>query len=589
MRNTLKNTEWNFNLFYKSLKDPQIEKDMQELESLCAAFSTTYSTDSTYLSYNLKLLQSLNEFKNIQSKVLPKSIMYLTFLTHKDGSNVAAQSLLNLHSNRFTKAANNVNFYTIALGKIHIDKQKEVLTNSDFKEFHFFLQCIFNDAKHKLTDAEEKIVNLKDQPASEMWNSGHDKALFSQTITWKGKVLPLPQAINILPDQKASDRPKLSKLIVTSLKSISLFSEAEINALLTNKKIDDELRHFDTASHDTVRRYRNNPDTILKLVDITTKNFKIAHEFYKVKAKMLKLKNLGYYDRSVPYGKITGDFSFNKSKEKLLEIFGNFDPKYSKILNSYITNGQIDVYPKQGKRGGAYCWGNYQNPTLVLLNHTDNFHSFTTFAHEMGHAFHTELSRDQGPINMDYSTSLAETASTFFENLAFEEVVKTLPKKQQIVALHNKISDDISAIFRQIACFNFEKDMHATVREKGFISREELASLLNKHMKAYLGPAFKLEEDDGYFFVQWSHIRSFFYVYTYAYGLLVSKVLLKKYRQDKNFITSIEKFLKAGGKDTPENILTEIGIDVTSGKLFEDGITEIGEDIEKLKKMLKGV
>ena len=161
-----------------------------------------------------------------------------------------------------------------------------------------------------------------------------------------------------------------------------------------------------------------------------------------------------------------------------------------------------------------------------------------------------------------------------------------MPNKQKIIALHNQINDDISTIFRQIACFNFEKDIHNHVRENGYVSKEELADLHNKNMKAYLGPAFKLEHDDGYFFVQWGHLRRFFYVYTYAYGQLVSSALLRRYNQDKSFIVSIEKFLMAGGKDTPENILKNIGIDVTTGELFQEGIEEILQKIIKLEKLV---
>jgi oligoendopeptidase F len=205
----------------------------------------------------------------------------------------------------------------------------------------------------------------------------------------------------------------------------------------------------------------------------------------------------------------------------------------------------------------------------------------------MGHAFHTELSKPQGPIYSSYSFSLAETASTFFESLAFEEIVESLPEKQRVIALHNQIDDDISTIFRQVACFNFENDIHNIVRKNGYISKEELADLHNKNMKAYLGPVFKMNHDDGYSFVQWWHIRQFFYVYSYAYGQLVSKALLRRYKKDKGFIKSIEKFLSAGGKDTPENILKEIGIDVTSGQLFQEGIDQIAEDIKRLERLIK--
>src|SRR3989338_6636530 len=94
----------------------------------------------------------------------------------------------------------------------------------------------------------------------------------------------------------------------------------------------------------------------------------------------------------------------------------------------------------------------------------------------------------------------------------------------KMVALHNKIQDDIQTIFRQIACFNFELEIHKTIRKKGNMSKEELSACMNKHMKNYIGHV-ELTEKGGYFFVDWSHIRRFFYVYSYAFGQLASKAL----------------------------------------------------------------
>jgi oligoendopeptidase F len=217
----------------------------------------------------------------------------------------------------------------------------------------------------------------------------------------------------------------------------------------------------------------------------------------------------------------------------------------------------------------------------------DNADSMHTLAHEMGHAFHSELSRSQGPLYCGYSTSLAETASTLFEGLAQEAEMEGLSPARQIVALANKINSEITMIFRSIACFNFESDLHAEIRSTGFVPKERIAALHNKNMQAYLGDTFELIPDDGYFFVAWHHIRRFFYVYSYAYGILVSKALLRRYKQDKSFWKKIEQFLSAGGKDSPENILKEIGIDVSKPSFWKEGLKEIEDDISKLEKLTK--
>ncbi len=106
-------------------------------------------------------------------------------------------------------------------------------------------------------------------------------------------------------------------------------------------------------------------------------------------------------------------------------------------------------------------------------------------------------------------------------------------------------------------------------------------------MKAYLGPQFTMKEDDGYFFVQWPHLRYFFYVYSYAYGEIISKALYSKYKHDKNYMKEIEKFLSAGGSKSPEQIFKDIGIDTGKPEFFVEGLKEIEEDIKKLEALIK--
>lgn len=582
--------KWNLKLLYSSPEDPQIEKDMVAIEKMCDAFSKRFDVvDKKYLKDEKELAITLAEYVQLKPHIECKPIMYFYFLRDIEASNTKAASAIQLLTNRLTNAVNKLTFFEISLGAIAKDAQQKFLSSGELAIYKVFLGRIFNDAKYMLSVPEEKILNLKSLPAVEMWIDGNERVLNQLTVKWEGKTLPLPKAqklVHSLTSQK--ERNKVHSLVNEQLKSIASFSESELNALYTDKKIEDQLRGYTLPYESTVRSYRNDPLVVKNLIETVTKAFAISHRFYKVKAQLLKLKKLTYADRMVDVGKIKATFSFPESVNILKTSFGALDKKYPTILDTYVSKGQIDVFPRVGKRGGAYCWGTYLNPTFVLLNHTDDVNSLSTFAHEMGHAFHTELSRGQGPLYAHYSTSLAETASTLFEAIVGDAILESLSEKEKITMLHDRVNDSISTVFRQVACFNFELDLHNAVRSKGFVSKEEIGELHNKNMKAYLGPLFTLTSDDGFFFVQWSHIRRFFYVYSYAYGQLVSKALLRRYRKDPTFWTSIEKFLSAGCKASPEEILKEIGIDVTSPEFWKEGLREIEDDIVKLEKLVKG-
>jgi oligoendopeptidase F len=578
---------WNMSLFYASPDDPAIEMDLSAIERQIDSFARKYDTkNKTYLRGVDELFAALQSFEALMAEADPKPLMYFYSLKDVNTSDSTIAAKYSLLTDRFVNATNKTTFFPIALGGMDKDMQKTALQSKKLTHFKVFLERTFDDARHFLTTNEENILNSKLLPAQEMWVMANERVLNSKSVKWKGKTIPLSRALSEVQQLKsANDRKALSKKINRELAFVGDIAEAEVTAVVMNKKIDDELRHYGTPFEETVQKYRNDPAVVEKLCEVVVKNFDVSHRFYALKCKLLKEKKLSYADRSAKIGFIKKKFTFAESVKSLKEIFGEIDRKYPEFIDKYLKGGQIDAFPRFGKISGAYCNHGFKTPILLLLNHTDDLNSMKTMAHELGHAFHSELSLSQGPIYARYSTSLAETASTLFESIAMEALMEKLSNKEKVIMLHDKINDDIATIFRQIACFNFEKDIHDAVRSRGYVSKRELAQMHNIRMKEYLGPSFEMNEEDGYMFTHWSHIRRFFYVYTYAYGMLVSKALLRRYRTDPKFWKQIEKFLSAGGKESPERILKEIGIDVSRADFWLEGIREIEDNITKLEAL----
>jgi len=578
---------WNLSLLYASKTDPQIERDLQTLESAIENFEKKYKNNKTHLSDEDALFEALTEYEKIEG--LPEGsrpIMYFHYLSDLNSADQEVNAQLATLEQRYAKISNKILFFGLSLGTLPAPIQKQFLQSKKLEHFRYFLKTLFLESKYQLTEPEEKILTLKSLPSHSLWVDGQERLLNSQTVAFKGKQIPLAQAHMKISDLNKADRHALHKSMMETQKKISAFAEAEINAVITDKKINDELRGFQEPYSATILGYENDEKAIINFVDTVTAHFSIAHKFYDVKSRLLKMPRLTYADRAAKIGKTTTKYSFEKSAEIVSRAFKKVDPEFSAILARFLKNGQIDADSKKGKSGGAYCSSTTGLPTFVLLNHADSADSVMTFGHEMGHAINSELSKSQTPLYEGYTISVAEVASTLFENFVFAEIFETLSDKEKIIALHDRLQDDIQTIFRQIACFNFETELHRTIRAKGSLSKEEIGTLLNKHMSAYLGPRFKMTGLDGYFFVNWSHIRRFFYVYSYAYGQLISKALYKKYQADKNYINEIKKFLSAGGSKSPEDIFRDIGIDTTKPDFFIAGLKSIEDDIKKLNDLL---
>ncbi len=470
--------------------------------------------------------------------------------------------------------------------KIRSSKQKEILQNKKFAEYRYFLKKIFDGSKYWLTEQEEQLMSLMSQTSYSMWVDGSDKLQGKQEIEFKGEKIPLAKVPFMIAYMPKEDRRALHAKLNEKLKSVSDFAEAELNAVYNYKKISDERRKFPKPYSSTTLSFENDEKSVENLVSLITKNFTISKKFYALHAKLLGEKKLSYSDRNVNIGTITKKYPFEMSVDIVRDAYTKIGQQYTDIFDEFLKNGQIDVYPKKGKSGGAFCWGMPGLKTFVLLNHTDNLNSVSTLGHEMGHAIHSTLTGKTQPILYNgYPTSLAEVASTFFEQVVSAEIESTLSDDEKIIFLHGKISQDVQTIFRQIACFNFELELHEKIRAEGQVSAEKIAELMKKHLGSYLGDAFDLSLDDGYQFVNWSHIRRFFYVYSYAYGQLISKALYENWKKDKSYAAKIEKFLSSGASVSPKDLFKSISIDTTSNKFFEDGLKSIERDIERLEKL----
>ncbi len=580
-------TSWNLKLLYKSSKDLQIEKDLRAIEDYCISFERKYR-GKPFTKTEQSLLKALEESEKLNEFMDSRSpSRYFNFKTDLDSSDSQSFAISTKLSHRLTEASNKIKFFGLEIAKIPANKQKDFLNYPALKPYRYLLSEIFSHAKYNLSEGEEQLGDLLSQPGYGMWVDTQEKLLNQQVIEYQNKDIPIAKAMAALPDMSKKQRREVQDKINVVLKSISHVAEGELNAIYNYKKVMDERRGYKNPYSSTVLGYENDEKAIETFVALVSKHFRIAHRFYKLHAKLLGEKKIKLADRGAKIGEIKTKFNFPKSVSVLRSTLANIDQDYVEMLDSFLARGQIDVYPKKGKTGGAYCSGYGKLPTFLLLNHVDTVRSLETLAHEMGHAIHTELSKGQPSRYRDYSTATAEVASTFFEQVVSEEVEKYLPKKEHITLLHGRILGDISTIFRQIACFNFELELHERIRKEGQVSKEEIAKLMSKHLKSYLGDAVEVTDDDGFFYVYWSHIRRFFYVYTYAYGQIISRALYEEWKKNPEYAKKIKQFLSAGGSMSPENIFKSIGIDTSKSSFFEAGLRGIERDIIKLEKLTK--
>lgn len=573
--------QWNLKTEYKRLTDPNIEKDVRKIERAYRAFEKKYKDNTSYLKNNSELKKALDDYEGLY--VLPKPLSFLFLSKAIDTNNKQIDAKIALMEQRIVRAANNVVFFKISLGALPDKRQSAILKDTELAEYRYFLKQVFERGKHMLTEEENKLLGELSLPANDMWIDLTERLQSERVVEFRDMKVPLSAATGLLSTLESRDRRALWGTIRDEFKADSAVAEAELNALYTTKAVLDRKRGYKEPFDETLLNFETTKKELRALREAVLENQDISHVFYEFKRDTLRLKTLTYADRNAELGSFKREFSYEESKDILLNLFKESHPRFHEVLKEMIKNRRIDAFPRLGKTSGAFCSGNIEFPTFVLLNHVNTFDSLSTFAHEMGHAIHTELAKTERPLYQGYSTATAEFASTFFEELLFNELMPTLSGREQRLLLHSRINRDVSTIFRQMAFFEFEIALHEEVRSTGYVPKERIAELLNIETSKYMGHAVTLEPDDGYFFVPLSHIRRSFYVYSYAYGGLLSRLISRRALENPEFFESVVGLLSSGSSASPKELFARLGIHTERKKTFGDALAVIREDLNRLR------
>lgn len=575
---------WNLSPLFKNDNDPEMEKEKKRVEEESYKFINKWKAREDYLKDPLILKTALDEYENLQRFYGTKGKIGYYFdrrsSQEQDNPNVKAKSAK--IEDFGEKIFNDIRFFAYKIAKIPEKEQKKFLSHEKLKEYKHLLEGLFENAKYLLSEPEEKILTLTARSGYYNWVSMVSEFLSKEeqeVVLEDGKKAKInySQIRSLLDSKNKKTRDSAADAFNNILSKHVDTAENEINSILQNKKINDDLRGIERP--DLTRHISDDIDSevVDTLLSAVSSRNDISKRFYKLKAKLLGVKKLEYHERNVEYGNIDKEYSYDDSVNLIYKTFSNLDTEFAEIFKMFVEDGAIDVYPKKGKGAGAYCAHSLiTQPTYILLNHTDKLNDVLTIAHEAGHGINNELiKKKQNALNFETALSTAEVASTFMEDFVLQDLLKSANDELKLSILMMKLNSDVSTIFRQVACYMFEQELHKKFREKGYLSKEEIGKIFQKHMEAYMGDFVEQSEGSENWWVYWSHIRYFFYVYSYASGLLISKSMQNSVKKDAKFVEKVKDFLSVGTSESPKDSFAKMGIDIKSSAFWNKGLDEI--------------
>ncbi|MCK4301297.1 MAG: oligoendopeptidase F [candidate division Zixibacteria bacterium] len=348
-------------------------------------------------------------------------------------------------------------------------------------------------------------------------------------------------------------------------------------------------RRFDSCLH-TALDGDNIPTTVYhSLLDTTEANLSHLHEYTSLRKRLLGLDEIRPYDLICPlFPDRDYEVPYDKAVAEVLAALQPLGEEYCARLKEAFQSRWVDVYETEGKGSGAYSWGNYSSHPFVLMNYNNTVDNMFTLAHEMGHAMHSFHSNSNQPYTKSqYSTFVAEVASTLNEGLLIHYLLKKAADKQDKLYLLNRYIDNtMGTFFNQVMYARFELQIHKQIEKGGALSPDMLSKLWGELTQKYFGPDLALEE---YAPLKWSRVPHFymtFYVYQYATSYAASQTILDMIMKgEQGIIGRYLELLSAGGSDHPIELLKKCGVDMSTPSPVEANIRLFGEQVTDMDRL----
>lgn len=497
----------------------------------------------------------------------------------------------------FGEATSFLNPEIVSIGKT---KLNEYIANDEgLKNHDFYIQNTLRQSNFILSPKEEAIIaSMRDTMSTP---SSAYEVLTNAEIPWPEVTLSNGKTVKLNPSGYGTYRRSIERndrmLVFDKFwgtfqnykQTLAITLQGQVKNDVAMAKIKGYNSSLDQALAE-----ENIPIKVYEtLVSSVNKGLPSLHRLIKLRQRMLGLETSEYYDIYPSVVSIDKKYSLEDAKQLTLEALKPLGKSYIDTLSNSLNKNWMHVYPAPGKRSGAYVMGAaYDVHPYVLLNFDNTLESVSTFIHEWGHAMHTLLANDvQSFEKADYSTFIAEIASTANEILLFDHLRKNSKNDQQkLYFLFKELSQIRGTFFRQTQFAEFELAIHKLIEKGEALSADKLDRIYGDILKQYYGHNEGIMNIKDIYTVEWAYIPHFyrnFYVYQYATSISAAYFLTDKIlKKEKGSKETLIKILKAGGSNYPFDILLNAGVDMSSEAVYSSIISRMEQLMDEVELIL---
>ena len=569
-------TNWDLTVFYKDFDDPEFKDDLARLPKEIDAFTAAIAAPA---EDEVRKLVSLVHQEEALSKLFERLSLMIGLTLSVDANNKAANAAMaplmravmgsSLASNAFSR-------YLASLENLDaiIDADDELKARA------FALREAAEDAKHQLPEALEKPVLKMQLSGGEAFSQLRDKLDATLLVDYDGKQIPLSAVRALAYDGDADTRRRAYEAELASYKKIELPMSFCLNNIKAEGETMAALKGYKGVLDMALAHSRMDEKTLEAMWTAIREALPEVREYFKAKGRLLGHENgLPFYDLFAPVGQSTRTYTVEEARALLLDLFGKFCPEMGEMMRTAFDEGWIDMFPREGKSGGAFCSGYYaKNISRVMTNFAGSASDVSTLAHELGHAFNNRMLHHKPIMMTETPMPLAETASTFNETLLISQLLKTATPEEELTLLDSCLTEQTQTMVDIYSRFLFEQKVVAAQADHALDVDELKETMLWAQEQSY-GDGLDPEYRHPYMWACKSHYYStgvHFYNFPYAFGGLFARGLYARYEKEgEAFVPVYCDLLSRFGSDTIANVTASVGIDVTTPDFWREAVESV--------------
>ncbi len=577
---------WSLADLYPSADGPEIEAAFAGLEAQAQKFEAYREK----LTADIDFEDFMDAVKDMEAAAIVANQLssYPGLWFAADTQSQAAQALYARVQQFMAKIQNQTLFFSLWWKELDNNNAERLMAKSD--DYRYWLEEMRHFKPHTLTEAEEKIINIKDvngvNALVQLYDSITNRYVFNvpvdgevQEMT-RGQLMVLARSSD--PEKRSAAYQELYRVYGDDAPILGQMYQTLIRDWRAENV---ELRGY--AAPISARNLVNDlPDEVVNtLLAVCEANADVFQRYFKLKAKWLGVDKLRRYDLYAPVAESDKEYGFAEAVKLTLDAFNDFSPRLAELAQKVFDENHIDSEVRKGKQDGAFCASVVPGHTpYVKVNYQGKADDVATLAHELGHAIHAMLAFDNNVFTFHSALPMAENASTFAEMLLVDRLLELEadPAVRRDI-LFSQVDDAYATIMRQIFFAMFEVTAHDMVAEGATV--DQLAEAYYQNLQKQFGDSVELSEE---FKWEWVSIPHFlhvpFYVYAYSFGQLLVLSLYKQYKEEgESFKPRYIKVLEAGGSASPVTICAEAGLDITQAEFWQGGFDVIKNLVAELE------